>query len=70
MIQYLKDSDRVVKVDTEKQSFTACIIKGDQMLIRHDIQNSTSIDNIVNGNLIAATEEEFLAKKAQILSAI
>lgn len=70
MIQYLKDSDRVIKADSETQSLTVCMVKGDQMLIRHDIQNSTLYDSIINGNFTPATEQEYLDKKAQILSAI
>ena len=70
MIQYLKDSDRVIKADSETQSLTVCMVKGDQMLIRHDVQNSTLYNSIISGSFVTATEQEYLDKKAQILSAI
>lgn len=70
MIQYLKDSDRVIKVDTETQSLTVCVVKGDQMLIRHDVSNSTLFNTVVSGSFVEATEQEYLDKKAQIISAI
>lgn len=70
MIQYLKDSDRVIKVDTETQSLTVCVVKGDQMLIRHDVNNSTLFNTVVSGSFVEATEQEYLDKKAQIISAI
>lgn len=70
MIQYLKDSDRVIKADSETQSLTVCMVKGDQMLIRHDVQNSTLYSSIISGSFVTATEQEYLDKKAQILSAI
>lgn len=70
MIQYLKDSDRVIKADSETQSLTVCVVKEDQMLIRHDVQNSTLYNSIISGSFVTATEQEYLDKKAQILSAI
>ena len=70
MIQYLKDSDRVIKADSETQSLTVCVVKGDQMLIRHDIQNPTLFNSVVSGSFVEATEQEYLDKKAQIISAI
>jgi len=71
MIQYLKDSDRVIKLDDETKSLTVCMVKNDQILIRHDSGNSTLYDNVLaQGPFVTATEEEYLAKKAEILSAI
>ncbi len=71
MIQYLKDSDRVIKLDDETKSLTVCLVKEGQMLIRHDVGNSTLYDNVLaQGPFITATEEEYIAKKAEILSAI
>jgi hypothetical protein len=41
------------------------------MLIRHDVSNTTLYDNILTqGPFVTATEEEYLAKKAEILAAI
>lgn len=71
MIQYLKDSERVIKLDDVTKSITVCVVKSGQMLIRHDIGNSTLYDNVLaQGPFVTATEEEYLAKKAEILSAI
>lgn len=71
MIQYLKDSDRVIKLDDQTKSLTVCMVKEGQMLIRHDGGNSTLYDNVLaQGPFVTATEEEYLAKKAEILSAI
>ena len=71
MIQYLKDSDRVIKLDDETKSLTVCVVKNGQMLIRHDASNATLYDNILTqGAFVTATEEEYLAKKAEILAAI
>ena len=71
MIQYLKDSDRVIKLDDEIKSLTVCVVKNGQMLIRHDVDNTTLYDTILaEGPFVTATEEEYLAKKAEILSAI
>ena len=71
MIQYLKDSDRVIKLNDETKALTVCVVKDGQMLIRHDVSNTTLYDNILTqGPFITATEEEYLAKKAEILAAI
>jgi hypothetical protein len=71
MIQYLKDSDRVIKLDDVTKDLTVCLVRNDQMLIRHEVGNPTLYDNILTqGPFITATEEEYLAKKAEILSAI
>ncbi len=70
MIQYLKDSERVIKVDTDLQKLTVCLVKGNQMLLRHDNGNTVLYNNVVSGSFEPATEEEFLIKKNEILSAI
>lgn len=70
MIQYLKDSDRVIKVDTEAQTVCVCLVKNDQMLLRKDTTNSVLYTAIENGTYEPATEQEYLDKKAQILLAI
>lgn len=71
MIQYLKDSDRVIKLDDVTKTLTVCLVKNGQMLIRHEEGNSTLYDNVLTqGPFITATEEEYLTKKAEIISAI
>jgi hypothetical protein len=71
MIQYLKDSDRVIKLNDETKDLTVCVVKNGQMLIRHDVDNTTLYDSILaEGPFVTATEEEYLAKKAEILAAI
>ena len=71
MIQYLKDSDRVIKLDDQTKNLTVCLVKGNQMLIRHEQGNPTLYDTILSqGPFLTATEEEYIAKKAEILSAI
>jgi hypothetical protein len=71
MIQYLKDSDRVIKLDDVTKNLTVCVVKNGQMLIRHDEGNTVLYDNILSqGPFVTATEEEYIAKKAEILSAI
>jgi hypothetical protein len=71
MIQYLKDSDRVIKLNDETKDLTVCLSKNGQMLIRHESGNPTLYDNVLTqGPFLTATEEEYLAKKAEILSAI
>ena len=46
MIQYLKDSDRVIKLDDVTKDLTVCLVRNDQMLIRHEVGNPTLYDNI------------------------
>ena len=71
MIQYLKDSNRVIKLDDITKNLTVCVVMNGQMLIRHEEGNSTLYDTILSqGPFITATEEEYIAKKAEILSAI
>jgi hypothetical protein len=70
MIQYLKNSEKVIKLDDETQSTTVCVNTGGQMLIKHDTGNSTLYDAILTqGPYITITEEEYLTKKAEILLA-
>lgn len=71
MIQYLKDSNRVIKLDDETKDLTVCTVTGGEMLIRHDKGNAALYDTLLTqGPFITATEEEFTAKKAEILLAI
>jgi hypothetical protein len=45
--------------------------KNGQILVRHESGNSTLHDKVLaQGPFVTATEEEYLAKKAEILSAI
>ena len=71
MIQYLKDSDRVIKLNDETKTVIVCLVKNGQMLIRHDVSNTTLYDSILTqGPFLTATEEEYLTKKAEILAAL
>ena len=71
MIQYLKDSDRVIKLNDETKDLTVCLSKNGQILVRHESGNTTLYNNILTqGSFVTATEEEYLAKKDEILSAI
>jgi hypothetical protein len=71
MIQYLKDSNRVIKLDDETKDLTVWLSLDGKILVRHESGNSALYDNVLTqGPFVTATEEEYLAKKAEILSAI
>ena len=70
MIQYLKDSDRIIKIDTTEQTVCVCMVKNNQMLLRKDSTTSALYNTIQNNTYEPATEQEYLDKKAQIISAI
>jgi hypothetical protein len=71
MIQYLKDSNRVIKLDDETKDLTVWLSLDGKILVRHESGNSALYDSVLSqGPFVTATEEEYLAKKAEILSAI
>lgn len=75
MIKYIKDSDRVIKLDSEAQSLAVCYKKDTQVLIRKEINNPVLYNEVANvkyadGVFVDATEQEYLDKKADILATI
>jgi hypothetical protein len=75
MIKYIKDSDRVIKLDDETQSLSVCLVKGTQLLMRNESNNPVLYNEVANvkyadGVFVDATEQEYLDKKAEILAAL
>ena len=48
MIKYIKDSDRVIKLDDETQSLSVCLVKGTQLLMRNESNNPVLYNEVAN----------------------
>jgi hypothetical protein len=73
MIKYLKNDNSVIKVDTEIETLTFCIIKENLHIIRCDsgdtlLYNNITVTRYNEGKYVDATEEEFLSYRTQCLN--